>query len=343
MTQQSTELETAQGDAVDISVIIVGWNTRDILKACLRSIYMETTGISYEIIYVDNASSDGSLDMVKDCFPSIRYISNEENLGFVKANNQAIEIARGRYVLLLNSDTIVLDNAIARTVGFADTRPDAAVFGCRVVNPDMSLQRSCFMYPSLLNGLLFSSYMYKLLPRSPFFGRQHMTWWEFDSVREVETVSGCFSLVRRTAIEATGAMDPVFFFYGDDLDWCFRFHQAGWKILFYPAATIVHYGGLSTKKKRSEFILQLYGSDMLFMRLHRSGFSFMIYRALSAFSFVIRLPGWAVKGIIDRDSRDEALLYMKAYSRAALLSLADWTRLLMNPTEVAARLGRFAK
>jgi len=128
---------------------------------------------------------------------------------------------------VLNSDTIVLENAIAKTVRFADSHPDAAVVGCRVLNRDGTLQRSCFMHPSLANGFLSATYLYKMFPRNRFFGRQHMTWWDFDSAREVEAVCGCFSLVRMSAIAKVGVMDETYFVYGDDNDWCFRFRKAG--------------------------------------------------------------------------------------------------------------------
>jgi len=184
-----------------VSIIIVAWNVRQLLYDCLKSFYDQTKGIDFEVIYVDNASEDGSVEMVKEEFPGVRIIENKENKGFIKANNQGIEVSEGRYVLLLNSDTVVLDNAIEKTIVFADANADAAVFGCRVLNPDRSLQRTCFLYPSVLNMFLSATYLYKIFPRSKYFGRERMTWWDFDSVREVETVCGCFSLVRKEAVE----------------------------------------------------------------------------------------------------------------------------------------------
>ena len=136
---------------IDVSIIVVAWNVRDFLCNCLRSTYEQTIGINFEVIYVDNASTDGSVEMVNQKFPQVKIIKNNENKGFIAANNQGIEIARGRYILLLNSDTVVLDNAIAKTVKFADKHPEAAAVGCKVLNPDRTLQRSCFMSHSILN------------------------------------------------------------------------------------------------------------------------------------------------------------------------------------------------
>ena len=135
----------------DVTIIIVNWNTRVILRDCLRSVYQNAGSVDFEVIVVDNASSDGSVEMVRAEFDKVQLIANSDNRGFAAANNQGMAVATGRYVLLLNSDTIVLDGAIAKSVAFADAHPDAAVVGCRVLNPDRSLQPTCFMYPSVLN------------------------------------------------------------------------------------------------------------------------------------------------------------------------------------------------
>ena len=265
---------------MDVSIIIVAWNVRDLLYDCLKSVYEETKGIDYEIIYVDNASQDGSVEMVAKEFPETKIIQNEKNKGFIIANNEGIETAQGRYILLLNSDTVVLDNAIAKTVKFADAHQEAAVVGCRVINPDHTLQRTCFMYPSILNMFLAATYLYKIFPNNKFFGRERMTWWDFNDIREVETVSGCFSLVRKEAIKQVGLMNEFYFVYGDDPEWCYRFKKNGWKILFTPDAHIIHYGGQTTKQMASKFQLQLYGSKLIFMKLHKKKLTFLLFRLL---------------------------------------------------------------
>ena len=155
---------------MDISIIIVAWNVRELLYNCIKSIYEQTQGIKFEVIYVDNASKDGSVEMVVNEFPDVRVLKNRENKGFVAANNQGCEIAQGRYVLLLNSDTIILDNAIAETVKFADENPEAAAVGCKVLNPDGTLQRNCFMYYSHLNMLLLLLGFSKIFAKNKFFG-----------------------------------------------------------------------------------------------------------------------------------------------------------------------------
>jgi len=234
----------------DVSVVIVNYNTRDMLRDCLLSIREHSGPVRLETIVVDNASADGSVQMVRSDFPEVAVIANDDNVGFAPANNQGMRIARGRYILLLNSDTLVMDDAIAKTAAFADKRPDAAVVGCRILNPDSSLQPSCFMFPCMLNLVLMVTHSYRIFPRSRFFGRERMSWWDRNDERAVEVVTGCFMLVRREAMLQVGMMDGSFFFYGEEADWCRRFSKAGWKLLFTPSARITHLEGASAKRLR---------------------------------------------------------------------------------------------
>ena len=323
---------------MDVSIIIVGWNGSDLVQSCLRSVYEQTKGVTFEVVYVDNASEERNVEMVTTEFPAVRVLRNEKNLGFTRGSNQGIEASEGRYVLLLNSDTIVLDNAIAKMVEFADAHPEAGVVGCKVFHPDGSLQRTCFMYPSILNMCLSSTYLYKFFRRSRFFGREMMTWWDFDDVRQVQAVCGCCSLVRREAIGQVGLMNEMYFFYGDESDWCYRFEKAGWKNMFMPHAKIIHYGGATTKRMPDAFKLQLYGSHLTFMRLHRSKLAFTCARLLMALFFFARVPYWYLTALLHKKSRQASFKTGGAYLAGALHCLGDWTGLLMNKEAVAERL-----
>jgi GT2 family glycosyltransferase len=322
---------------MDVSIVIVAWNVRELLHNCLKSVYDETKGVDFEVIYVDNASRDGSVEMVRKKFQEVKIVQNEKNEGFIKANNQAIEIANGKYVLLLNSDTVVLDNAIAKTVKFADAHPETAVVGCKVLNADGTLQRNCFMYPSVLNMFLSATYLYKIFPGSRFFGRQEMTWWNFNDVREVETVCGCFSLVRKEAIKQVGLMDYTYFVYGDDTDWCYRFKKHGWKIMFTPDPEIIHFRGQTTKQMTREFRLQLSGSNLIFMKLHRNRLSFPVACFLTALFLFLRVPYWLSKGVLRRQERKTSMQTAKTYSIGGFYCLTDWKRLLMNREVIQGR------
>lgn len=312
---------------MDVSIVIVSWNTCDILRNCLESVYSETKDVHFEVIVVDNGSTDDSVAMVKQDFPQVVLIENQENRGFAAANNQGMAIAKGRYVLLLNSDTVVLGNAVIKTVVFSDSHPKAGIVGCQVLNPDKFLQPTCFMFPSVLNMFLSSSYLYKLFPRTKFFGRELMSWWNRDDVREVDAVTGCFMMVRREAIEQVGLMDEQFFMYGEETDWCYRFKKAGWEIMFTPEPQIIHLGGASSKSVRAEMILQTRASILLFFKKHRSTFSYCL--ACLAFSMhaLTRIPYWLLRAIFEGKNRESHWLRVKTYASGTIKPLGGWRKL----------------
>lgn len=298
---------------MDISIIIVNWNTCSVLKDCLASIFGQQQTVSFEVIVVDNASSDKSVEMVSQDFPDVKIIQNSENRGFAAANNQGIASASGRYVLLLNSDTVILNDALGKTVGFADSRSEAAVIGCRVLNLDGSLQRSCFMFPSILNLLLNLFSLHKLWPRSKFFGRERMSWWDFDTEHEVDAVVGCFMLVRKEALEQAGGMDEEFFMYAEEADWCYRFKKAGWKILFTPEAEIIHLEGQSSKLATTRMLLQLYGSTLKFIRKHYSKTGYKTACVLIWLFFAIRVPVWFFRASLSKAEKKYCRMRLSTY------------------------------
>jgi GT2 family glycosyltransferase len=314
---------------MDVSVIIVNWNTRDILRDCLSSIFKQTQGIEFEVIVIDNGSNDRSVEMVEAEFPQVIIIANAENRGFAAANNQGIAIAKGRYVLLLNSDTVILDNAIKKTVLFADAHREAAVVGCRVLNANKTLQQTCFMFPSVLNMVLAATYLYKLFPRNRFFGRERMTWWDRNSVSEVDVVTGCFMLVRRQAIEKIGLMDERFFVYGEETDWCYRFKQAGWKVVFAPVGQIIHLGGVSSSKMARK-TLQLRGAILQFMDKHHSKATYILSCILTEAFFALRVPFWLTKAIMSPRNRLSCWNTVKVYSTGAFRLLLGYKGLLVK-------------
>jgi len=270
---------------MDVSIVIVNWNTKELLRDCLKSVFEQAGDVDCEVIVIDNASTDGSVEMLKTDVGNVILIENAENRGFAAANNQAMAVAKGRYVLLLNSDTVVLEDCLANIVSFADANPQTAVVGCRVLNHDRTLQPTCFMFPSVLNMLLSSTYLYKLFPKSRFFGREHMIWWDASDVREVDVVRGCFMLVRREAIEQVGVMDEQFFMYGEETDWCYRFKKNGWKVTFTPTGQIIHLGGASSRQDESRMRLQLSASILLFFRKHTSWVRYAFACLLTALFF----------------------------------------------------------
>jgi GT2 family glycosyltransferase len=257
-----------QTPELDVSVIIVNWNTRDILRDCLRSVYEQTCDIAFEVIVIDNASSDGSAAMVKAEFPQVILIANQDNRGFAAANNQGMAIAKGRYLLLLNPDTIVLDHAVQKTMEYADHHPDVGVVGCQVWENDHDIQMTCFPFPSVKIMLIQVMGLRRMFPRSRRFGWINYGEWDRDTEREVDVVSGMFMLVRRSAIDQIGLMDEDYFVYAEETDWCYRFKKAGWRCVFAPVARIIHRdgGNKSTDLVKVKMYVQMQKSILIFHR-----------------------------------------------------------------------------
>jgi GT2 family glycosyltransferase len=230
----------------DLSIIVVSYNTRELTLDCLASIDAETMCAKYELIVVDNNSSDHSAAAIARQFPHVRLIALDDNIGFARANNLAAKQARGRRVLLLNPDTIILDQAIDRLVEFADANPSFQVWGGRTVFPDGSLNRtSCFRRMSLWNLFCFALGLTYFGRRNPILNSEAYGGWDRDTARHVDIVTGCFLLIDRPLWERLGGFDPTFFMYGEEADLCHRARLLGARPAVTPEATIVHYGGAS--------------------------------------------------------------------------------------------------
>jgi len=239
---------------MDLSIIIVSYNTKDLLRNCLNSVYDSLKGeeIEFEIIVVDNASSDGSVEVVKKDFPGVVVIENRENLGFSKANNQGIKIAKGRYVLLLNSDTIILDECITKVYAFAKSKKEAGIIGCKVLNPDGSLQFSCYNAINLCTEVNF--FVRTILKDTFDFiaDYKYMRSWKHDKLKIVGAVSGCFMLIRRGIFDQVGLLDETFFMYYEDLEFCERLkEQTKFNVYYFPEAEIKHLKGASIANDKS--------------------------------------------------------------------------------------------
>jgi N-acetylglucosaminyl-diphospho-decaprenol L-rhamnosyltransferase len=222
----------------DVSVVVVTWNAVTYLERCLESVR------GYETIVVDNGSTDGTVELVRERFPEVTLIE-QENRGMGGGNNAGIRSAHGRYALLLNADAWVVSDAVARLAAFADEHPEAAIVGPRLLNPDGSLQRSVRGDPTLWRLATEYLFLRKLAPRSRLFNAFYGGGFAHDEVRTVESLLGAALLVRREAADAVGLFDEDFFMFSEETDWLYRFRQAGWTVLFFPGAEVVHVGGAS--------------------------------------------------------------------------------------------------
>lgn len=278
---------------MDISVIIVNWNTKALLHDCLVSILEQAGDVDYEIIVVDNCSSDGSQEMVKVDFLQATLIENGENRGYAAGCNSGIRIAKGKYVLILNSDILICDSAIKKTFEYAEIHSEAAVIGCQVRKNFDNPQMTCFRFPSLLNLFLRVTGLAAIFKNNRFFGREDMRWWQRDTDCEIDVVSGMFMLVRQKAIEEIGLMDEDYFMYCEETDWCYRFKQAGWKMMFWPGAYVIHLdgGGHSNKTDNLKLRIQMQKSILMFYEKHYGTLSYYIARLLLVIYFGLKYIG----------------------------------------------------
>lgn len=255
-----------------LSIIIVNWNTRDLLAQCLQSIRSEldnagNTGqslsaLSVEVIVVDNASCDGSPAAVRECFPWVNLIQNAQNTGFACANNQGMQAAVGRYLLLLNSDTVVHPGALSTLVKFMDAHPCAGACGARLLNADGSLQHAC--HPMLTPEREFWRLLFleRIWPRATY----PMASWSTEIACEVEAIKGACLVLRHTALDQIGLLDEEYFMYTEEVDLCRRLSLGGWELWYVPQAVVTHYGGASSSQMADAMYLQLYRSKLQFYR-----------------------------------------------------------------------------
>lgn len=254
-----------------LSIVIVNWNTCSLLRACLDSILKNTGIIECEVIIVDNGSSDGSPDMVAQCYPQAVLIRNTDNVGFARANNQGIYLATGQYLLLLNSDTEIVGNALSTMVSFMNCHPDVGAVGPKLINRDGTRQPSCDLFPLLPWEMAWQRFFDKICPSNQLTRRGRMALWTYEEPLEVDWILGAALLVRREVIEQVGDLDEDFWMYAEDLEWCYRIKKAGFKVFYLPYAQICHVHGGScqlSSELRQRLAKRRDDSLVLFYRKH---------------------------------------------------------------------------
>ena len=269
---------------VDISFIIVNWNTRDILMDCLNSIYKTVTDIDLEIYVVDNNSTDGSREATKRNFPDVKLIENKTNTGFAHANNQALSIMKGKFAVLLNSDAVLKENAIKKLLAFMTSIPSAGIAGVQLLNDDGSRQNSIDNFPSMETEIFNKSILRLFFPgKYPSKNRSH-----HDPI-EVDSVIGACMIVRKEAMADVGVLDEDYFIFLEETDWCFRMYKKGWKVYHVPDAEVFHLSGHSKKKAPWRSQIEYYKSLYKFFRKNRTPTSYLILRVLKPCKIFINL------------------------------------------------------
>lgn len=306
--------------SIDFSVVIVNWNTSALLKQCLQSVYAFETLSSFEVIVVDNASSDDSCAMVKATFPQVRLIENETNVGFARANNQGILQSYGASIILLNSDTVLLNNIFAELDATFAANDTIGIIGTALITPDnqpQRLARGKFLnLHTALNHYLFLS---TLFPRHDFFaGWSDHT--DYDTVTRVDWVSGACLAIRRNTLGHIGLLDEAYFMYAEDMELCYRARQAGYQVVYQPRARVQHFMGQSMKKQTSKYVLKapLMGMDSYYQRCYGRK-HLLLFRTIVSAGMLLRLLMRQIDVLVrGGDERRHRLVTAKHYAQTAL-------------------------
>jgi GT2 family glycosyltransferase len=260
----------------DLSIVIVSWNVNDLLRRCVRSVMDSLSsgrqgGLAWQLIVVDNASSDGTVEMLRQEYPQVELIANQGNLGFTAGNNQGISLSDGRYVLLLNPDTEVVEDALWQMVGYMDQHDRVGALGPQLLYPDGTVQSSRRRFPGLDTAFLEGTFLQPLFPNSGILRRYYVRDRADDETQEVDWLVGACLLVRRAALEEVGSLDERFFMYSEELDWCYRAKTRGWKVVYLPTARVIHHEGRSSEQVPPVRHVQFQRSKVLFFRKHHGG------------------------------------------------------------------------
>ena len=281
----------------DLSVIIVNWNAAPLLRSCLTSVFESRKNLDVEVWVVDNASTDDSVKLLRTEFPQVKLLVNPENLGFAAANNQAASQSLARYMLLLNPDTEVPPQSLDLLVSYADSHPAVGVMGPRLLNSDGRIQRSCWRgYPDLAMAFSDALYLWKV-PILPIAHKSEYQPGELTEVRDVDHLLGACMLIRREAWSAVGPLDADFLLFLEETDWCWRAKQAGWRIVYYPNAGVVHYGQHSVRQNPVRSLPQFYKSYCLFYRKHypHNRVGLRTLKGIIALAAVVRIGLWTIR------------------------------------------------
>lgn len=284
-----------------LSVVIVNYNVKYFLEQCLLSVRKASQNLAIEVFVVDNNSIDGSCDVVKEKFPEVKLIENKTNTGFAMANNQAIKLSTGKYVLLLNPDTVVEEDTFQKIISFMESHPDAGALGVHMIDG-----KGNFL-PESKRGLPVPSVaFYKisglaaLFPKSKTFGKYHLGFLDKNKIQEVDVLSGAFMLLRKTTLEKTGLLDETFFMYGEDIDLSYRIQKAGYKNYYFPETKIIHYKGESTKKSSVNYVVVFYRAMAIFAKKHFTQRNAALFSSLVNIAIFLRACAAVVSRLVDK-------------------------------------------
>ena len=289
----TTSFPSAQPCRVRVSLVIVVWNAKRYVLECLESLRTHCRQVYGEVIVVDNASTDGTPELIAEMFPEFKLIRNSENLGFAKANNIGIAHSSGEYVALVNSDVKFTDDCLSPMLQFLSENPEVGMVGPKMLAADGEVRRSTMRFPTVWNQLCRALGLDIVFRKSRWFGGLLMSDFDHKTTTPVEVLNGWFVVVRRTAMDRVGLLDPQFFMYAEDLDWCYRFHRAGEKVVFFAGSGAIHYGGASSSNAPLRFYLEMCRANWQYWQKHRGRLAQTAFLASSGIYHLVRLLGSA--------------------------------------------------
>jgi GT2 family glycosyltransferase len=291
-------------DGFELTVSIVNHNNGELLAPLLKSILDQTRSVSYEVFVVDNASDDGSAEMIRERFPEVNLVCNEHPKGFAENHNAVLELASGQYVVLLNDDMLLENDALGKMVAFMESDPEVGAAGCKLLNTDGSLQRSAWIgFPSPRALLIDLFYLSVLLPGAGWVKESEAILLDQGQPVEVDHVLGACLLVRSETIEQVGALDSSFFMYLEETDWCYRMKQEGWKVFWIPEAKIVHYGQQSVRRNLRRFVPMRYRNYCRFCRKHGcTNLEMLALKLIIVGGSILRALLWGLRGLRGRSN-----------------------------------------
>lgn len=291
------EATPTPNDACTLCIIIVSWNVRELLRQCLQSIADHREKLALQVIVVDSASRDGSNEMVAGEFPWVTLLAQVENVGFPRGNNIGMDVASGDYLLLLNPDTVVVGSALQTMLGYMDSHPDVGVLGPLLRFPDGAIQSSRRRFPSLLTAFFESTWLEPWAPR-PILQTYRIEDVPDDQITEVDWISGAAMMVRRKVIEQVGHMDESYFMYSEELDWCRRIKEAGWRVVYFPEAEVIHYVGKSSEQAVTERHINFQRAKLRYFRKFHGRFVCITLRVFLLANYAWQLALEAFKGLL---------------------------------------------
>lgn len=304
-----------------ISVVIVSWNAKEYLRECLTSLKSDVSGPDCEVFVVDNHSTDGSQEMVSTEFPNVKLVRNEKNLGFAAANNIGIRRCSAEYVLLINSDVVVKDNCIDMMFKYMNAHPDIGVLGPRIIDIKGNTQRSTMEFPTLWNTFCRALALDSIFPNSRLFGGYLMRCFDKDLLQDTEIINGCFWMIRSNALMSTGLLDESFFIYGEDMDWCKRFKENGWRVVYFPEAKALHYGGASSANAPIRFFIEQEKANAHYWHKHFPFPAYILYRLIILIHLVLRLISSIAIWTMDSKNHTDAVYKLKRSYKALLWAI----------------------